>query len=166
MATKEQIKRIYALGAATGLLDSSLGTEDNLHLWVRQWVPDSEHISSLTEKQAAFIIERLKDYKNHVVPDVIPEKITEEQKKYCFRLMYRIAAVSPSEAEPRERLRGVVNKELHRDITPDGDLFYNVSRQEGSAIIEMLKRILRSEEAKMKRGDKHGTGTAGKKEPP
>ena len=165
MATKEQIKRIYALGAAAGLLDSSLGTEDNLHLWVRQFSL-KEHISELTEKQAAFIIERLLDYKKHAVPEVAAEGITEEQRKFCFRLMYKIAEISPSEADVRERLRGVVAKELHRDIPPDRDIFYNVSRAEGSSIIELLKRILRSEEAKLKRGDKHGTGTAGKKEPP
>lgn len=165
MAAKEQIKRIYALGAAAGLLDSSLGTEDNLHLWVRQFSL-KEHISDLTDKQAAFIIERLQDYIKHVVPETVPEKITEEQKRFCFRLMYRIAEISPSEADVRERLRGVVAKELHRDIPPDGDIFCNVSRSEGSAIIELLKRILRSEEAKLKRGDKHGTGNAGKEEPP
>lgn len=165
MATKEQIKRIYALGAAAGLLDSSLGTEDNLHLWVRQFSL-KEHISELTEKQAAFIIERLLDYKKHAVPEVVQEKITQEQISFCFKLMYRIAAISPSEADVRERLRGVVAKELHRDILPDRDIFYNVSRAEGSSIIELLKRILRSEEAKRKRGDKHGTGTTGKKEPP
>lgn len=32
MATKEQIRRIYALGAAAGLLDRSAGNDDNLHL--------------------------------------------------------------------------------------------------------------------------------------
>lgn len=165
MATKEQIKRIYALGAATGLLDSSLGTEDNLHLWVRQFSL-KEHISELTEKQAAFIVERLEDYKKHAVPEFTAERITEEQKKFCFRLIYRISEVSQSKAEPRERLRGVVSKALHRDIPADGDIFYNVSRQEGSEIIELLKRILRSEQSKLKRSGKNGTGTAGKKEPP
>ncbi len=165
MATKEQIKRIYALGAASGLLDRSLGTEDNLHIWVRQFSM-KEHISELTEKQAAFIIERLTDYKKHVVPEVAAEKITPEQIKFCFKLIYQISEVSPSEAEPRERLRGVAEKALNREIPPDGDIFYNVSRKEGSEIIELLKRILRSEQSKRKRGDKHGTCTTGEEKPP
>lgn len=37
----------------------------------------------------------------------------------------------------------------------DEDIFYKVTRDEGARIIEMLKRIIRSEERKKKRGDKN-----------
>ena len=77
MATKEQIRRIYALGAAAGLLDRSAGNDDNLHLWVKQFSL-KDHISELTEQQADFIIRRLEEYRSQVAP--LPELITEEQQ--------------------------------------------------------------------------------------
>lgn len=163
MATKEQIRRIYALGAAAGLLDRSAGNDDNLHLWIKQ-LSLKDHISELTEQQADFIIKRLEKYRSQVAPK--PELVTEEQKSMCFKLMYRIADISPSEIKPRERLRGVVAKVIGRDICPNGDIFHRVTRAEGSQIIEMLKRILRSEQNKLKRSSKNGTGNADKEEPP
>lgn len=163
MATKEQIRRIYALGAAAGLLDRSAGTDDDLHLWVKQFSL-KDHISELTEQQADFIIKRLEEYRGQIAP--LPELITTEQKNFCFKLMYRIADISPSDIKPRDRLRGVINKVTGRDIKPDGDIFYKVSREEGSQIIELLKRIQRCELNKIKRSGKNGTGNACKKEPP
>lgn len=97
---------------------------------------------------------------------LLPELITEEQQNMCFKLMYRIAEISPSDIKPRERLRGVISKVTGREIRPDRDIFSRVTRAEGSEIIEMLKRILRSEQNKLKRSDKHGTCNAGKEEPP
>lgn len=163
MATKEQIRRIYALGAVAGLLDRSAGNDDNLHLWIKQFSL-KDHISELTEKQADFIIKRLEEYRAQVAP--LPELITEEQQSMCFKLMYRIADISPSDIKPRERLRGVISKVIGKDICPGGDIFRRVTRAEGSEIIEMLKRILRSEQNKLKRSSENGTGNAGKEEPP
>lgn len=156
MATGKQIQRIYALGAQCGLLDRELGADDNLHLWIKQW-SRKDHISELTEKQADFIIARLIDYKENVCPErpAEIEHITGEQQSLCFRLAYKLAQVSPSEVEVRERLRGLICKVTGREIHSDGDIFYKVSRDEGSRIIEMLKRIIRSEERKKKRGDKN-----------
>ena len=167
MATGKQIQRIYALGERCGLLDRDLGAEDNLHLWIKQW-SRKDHISELTEKQADFIIARLIDYKENVCPEKTTEieHITGEQQSLCFRLAYKLAQLSPSEVEVRERLRGLICKVTGRNIRADGDIFYKVSRDEGARIIEMLKRIIRSEERKKKRGDKNGAGTAGAAEPP
>lgn len=167
MATGKQIQRIYALGAKCGLLDRERGNDDDLHLWIKQW-SRKDHISELTEKQADFIIARLIDYKENVCPEKLAEieHITGEQQGMCFRLAYKLAQVSPSEVEVRERLRGLIRKVTGRNTRADGDIFYKVTRDEGARIIEMLKRIIRSEERKKKRGDKNGTGTAGSAEPP
>lgn len=156
MATGKQIQRIYALGDQCGLLDRELGADDNLHLWIKQW-SQKDHISELTEKQADFIIARLIDYKENVCPErpAEIEHITGEQQSLCFRLAYKLAQISPSEVEVRERLRGLICKVTGREIHSDGDIFYKVSRDEGARIIEMLKRIIRSEERKKKRGDKN-----------
>lgn len=173
MATGKQIQRIYALGDQCGLLDRNLGVDDNLHLWIKQW-SQKDHISELTEKQADFIIARLIDYKENVCPEKPAEieHITGEQQSLCFRLAYKLAQLSPSDADGRgcpqvrERLRGLICKVVGRDIRTDGDIFYKVTRSEGAQIIETLKRMIRSEERKKKRGDKDGTGTAGSAEPP
>ncbi len=156
MATGKQIQRIYALGERCGLLDRELGADDNLHLWIKQW-SQKDHISELTEKQADFIIARLIDYKENVCPErpAEIEHITGEQQSLCFRLAYKLAQVSPSEVEVRERLRRLICKVTGREISSDGDIFYKVSRDEGARIIEMLKRIIRSEEIKKKRSDKN-----------
>lgn len=167
MATGKQIQRIYALGAKCGLLDRDRGSDDDLHLWIKQW-SQKDHISELTEKQADFIIARLIDYQENVCPEKPAqiEYITAEQQSLCFRLAYKLAQISPSEADVRERLRGLICKVVKREIRADGDIFYKVSREEGSQVIETLKRIIKSEERKKKRGDKNGTGTAGSVEPP
>lgn len=51
--------------------------------------------------------------------------------------------------------RGLICKVTGREIKPDGDTFYKVTRDEGTRIIETLKRIIRSEERKKKRGDEN-----------
>lgn len=162
MATGKQIQRIYALGAQCGLLDRELGADDDLHLWIKQW-SRKDHISELTEKQADFIIARLIDYKENVCPPKLTEieNITSEQQRLCFRLMYQLAHISPLNIEARERLRGLICKVTGRKIKSDGDIFYKVSRDEAAQIIETLKRIIRSEEQKKKRGEKNGNGKAG-----
>lgn len=156
MATGKQIQRIYALGAKCGLLDRERGNDDDLHLWIKQW-SRKDHISELTEKQADFIIARLIDYKENVCPEKPAqiEQITGEQQGLCFRLMYKLAQIDPSEVEVRERLRGLICKVTGKNVRADGDIFFKVSRDEGARIIEMLKRIIRSEEHKKKRGDKN-----------
>lgn len=154
MATRKQIQRIYALGDQCGLLDRELGADDNLHLWVKQW-SRKDHISELTEKQADFIIARLIDYKENVCParPAKIEHITGEQQSLCFHLAYKLAQLSPLDIEVRERLRGLICKITGREIKSDGDIFYKVTRDEASQIIETLKRIIKSEERKKKRGE-------------
>lgn len=156
MATGKQIQRIYALGDQCGLLDRELGADDDLHLWVKQW-SRKDHISELTEKQADFIIARLIDYKENVCPTrpAEIEHITGEQQSFCFHLAYKLAQLSPSDIEVRERLRGLIRKVTGREIKSDGDIFYKATRDEASQIIETLKRIIKSEERKKKRGEKN-----------
>ena len=79
----------------------------------------------------------------------------------CFWTPYAPTAMSGSEKFAAPSLRHLFGTDnFGRDI------FSRVTRAEGSEIIEMLKRILRSEQNKLKRSDKHGTCNAGKEEPP
>ena len=171
MADKEQIKKIYALGAACGLLDSSKGTDDELHLWARQWVPDKEHISELTDAEAILIIQHLQQYaaavrKQSLTAAVRKQSLTadvisEGQIRKAFRLMYRLAELSPSDASPRDRLAGVVSAVIGRELTPKSDIFSGLSGQDGNNIIETLKNYIRNEERKKKRGERNGNVKSG-----
>ena len=167
MADKELTKKIYALGASCGLLDSSRGSDDELHLWVRQWVPDKEHISDLTEAEARIIIKNLQDYaktvrKHSLTADVI----SEGQIRKAFRLIYRLAELSPSETSPRDRLAGVISAVIGKYIPPKTDVFAGLSEQDGNKIIETLKGYIRNEERKKKRGERNGNVKFGGAPPP
>lgn len=163
MPTRERIKRIYALAHGAGVL----GKEDTLHIIVMQRT-GCEHISDLTDAQADEIISELKamcrsDERTGT------EYITAEQRGLCFRLMYKLAKISPSENEVRARLRGVITKVTGRNISADGDIFCGITRREGAEVIDCIKRMICRRQAEIKRakrGDAHGTCTAGKTQPP
>lgn len=164
MPEKEKIKRIYALAHGAGVLDS----EDTLHIIVAQRT-GCEHISDLTDVQADGIIAELSAMCRSTPRKPTEEPITAEQRGLCFRLMYKLAKISPSENEVRLRLRGVIAKVTGREISADGDIFYNVSRNDGAAVIECLKRMICHRQAEIKRakrGETHGTGTTGETQPP
>ncbi len=163
MPEKDKIKRIYALAHGAGVLDK----EDTLHMMIMQRT-GCEHISELTDEQADRIIAELKALCRSD-QSAGTEYITAEQRGLCFRLMYKLAKLSPSETEVRDRLRGVIAKVTGRDISADGDIFYNVTRKEGSNVIDCIKRMICHRQAEIrraKRGDTHGACTAGETQPP
>ena len=166
MAAKEKTRTIYRIGAVSGLVDNSRGTEDDLHLWVRQWVPDNEHISDLTDEQADFIIERLREYSRGLKSMKQSERMSEEQKNKAFSLTYRLAQLSPSNVPVRERLAGVVTQVTGRKANLRGGIFAGCSSEDGRNIIETLKRYVNTEERKKKRGDNNGDVRSGGAAPP
>ncbi|MBP1544342.1 MAG: hypothetical protein J6A16_09620 [Oscillospiraceae bacterium] len=165
MATKEQKKKIYALGAICELLDSSRGIEDDLHLWIRQYAPDKEHISDLSDEQADFIIERLKDYSKHLKDLKAATRMSEAQKNLSFHLMYQLAEISPSSVSVRDRLAGVIANATGRKVRTNGGIFAGCSAEDGRNIIETLKRYITTEQRK-KRSDKNGNVGSGGAAPP
>lgn len=62
--------------------------------------------------ETIFIIARLIDYQNNVCPSKPSaiKPITGAQQSFCFRLAYKLAQISPSEVEVRERLRVLICK--------------------------------------------------------
>lgn len=160
MATKEQKKKIYALGAKCGMLDSSRGADDELHLWVQQWYPDKLHVSDLSENQADFIIKRLEDFLHGLRGAKAPERMSEEQKNKAFRLTYLLAELSPSDICVRDRLAGVVAKVKNREVKTNGGIFAGCSAADGSEIIEALKRYIETEKRKQ-RGERNGNVKSG-----
>lgn len=166
MANKEQIKKIYALGAVCGMLDNSRGVEDDLHLWVRQWVPDVKHISELTDKKADFIIERLQDFSRGMKSMKAPLRMSEAQKNKAFSLTYRLAELSPSQVPVRDRLAGVIAQVTGREVSTKGSIFAKCTSEDGNKIIETLKRYVLTEERKKVRGERNGNVKSGGAAPP
>lgn len=164
MATKEQIKKIYALGAKCDMLNSSRGTDDELHLWVQQWYPDKQHISDLTDEQADFVIKRLLEFSRGFKQAKAPDRMSEEQKSKAFRLTYRLAELSPSPVPVRDRLAGVIARVTGRDV-PKGGIFTGCTAEDGSNIIETLKRYIDTELRKQ-RSERNGNVKSGGAPPP
>lgn len=148
-ATKKQIQCIYVIAAKCGLVERG-NKEDNLHNLVYQ-LTEKESISELTEDQAAAVIRRLNDEEASAADAEAKAYISEAQIKKIFGLAYELAAVSPSEAKVKDRLCGIILKELGIKVNPRTDIFKGFSERQGAKLINALKRYVRS--AKKKGGE-------------
>ena len=146
-ATKKQIQLIYVIGTKCGLVEQG-NKQDNLHNLVYQ-LTEKESISELTEEQAAAVISRLKD-EEIAADEQAKAFISEAQIKKIFGLMYELAALSPSDAKVKDRLCGIIHKELGIKVNPRTDIFKGFSERQGAALIEALKRYIRQVKKKGK----------------
>ena len=147
------------------MLDGSRGADDELHLWVQQWYPDKQHISDLSDEQADFIIKRLQEFSRGFSQMKSSERMSEEQKSMAFRLMYRLAELSPSNVSVRDRLAGVISRTTGREVRSNGGIFAGCTADDGSKIIETLKRYIETEHRK-KRSERNGNVKSGGAPPP
>ncbi|MCI8604922.1 MAG: hypothetical protein HFE79_12390 [Ruminiclostridium sp.] len=69
--------------------------------------------------------------------------ISEAQIKKIFGLMYELAALSPSEAKVKDRLCGIIQKELGIEVNPRTDIFKGFSERQGAKLIDAIKRYVR-----------------------
>lgn len=145
-ATKKQIQCIYVIAAKCGLVERG-NKEDNLHNLVYQ-LTKKESISELTEDQAAAVIRRLKYEETRAADAEAKAYISEAQIKMVFGLAYELAAVSPSEAKVKDRLCGIIAKELGIKVNPRSDIFKGFSERQGAKLIDALKRYVRSAKKK------------------
>lgn len=146
-ATKKQIQLIYVIAAKCGLVERG-NKQDNLHCLVYQ-LTEKESISELTEEQAAAVISRLKDEET-AADEQAKAFISEAQIKKIFGMMYELAALSPSDAKVKDRLCGIIHKELGIKVNPRTDIFKGFSERQGAALIEALKRYIRQAKKKGK----------------
>lgn len=144
--TKKQIQCIYVIATKCGLVEPG-SKEDNLHNLVYQ-LTKKESISELTEDQAAAVICRLKDEEASAADAEAKAYISEAQIKKIFGLAYELAAVSPSEAKVKDRLCGIILKELGVKVDPRTDVFKGFSERQGAKLIDALKRYVRSAKRK------------------
>ncbi len=145
-ATKKQIQCIYVIATKCGLVERG-NKEDNLHNLVYQ-LTEKESISDLTEDQAAAVIRRLKDEEASAADAEAKAYISEAQIKKIFGLAYELAALSPSGAKVKDRLCGIILKELGIKVDPRSDIFKGFSERQGAKLIDALKRYIRSAKTK------------------
>ena len=147
-ATKKQIQAIYVIGAKCGLVERG-NKQDNLHNLIYQ-LTEKESVLELTEEQAAAVISRLKSEEAAVIAadEQIKAFISEAQIKKIFGLMYELAALSPSQAKVKDRLCGIIQKELGLKVNPRSDIFRGFSERQGARLIDALKRYVRQAKRK------------------
>jgi len=149
-ATKKQIQLIYVIGTKCGLVEHG-NKQDNLHNLVYQ-LTEKESVSELTEEEAAAVIRRLKSEEETITAANVNEQvkafISEAQIKKIFGLMYELAALSPSDAKVKDRLCGVIQKELGIKVNPRRDIFKGFSERQGAKLIDAIKRYVRQAKRK------------------
>ncbi len=145
-ATKKQIQLIYVIGSKCGLVDPG-NREDDLHNFVFQ-LTHKTSVKELTEQQAAAVIRQLRENEKSIADDEPVAFISAAQIKKIFGMMYELAKLSPSEATVKLRLCGIIQKELKLKVSPERDIFNGFSERQGAALIEALKRYLRSAKRK------------------
>lgn len=162
MASKEQIKRIYGLGAGLGLVGKD--RDDMLHEVVCG-VTGKASIKELNDDDfravQAELIHRMRfgcpDHPEHKVKknNANPGMATSEQQKLCWRLCYQLAELEPSQADVGNRLVGAINKTLGVTASKK-EPFRWVDQEQCSQLIEYLKRYVNSAKRKKRGGQVAG----------
>lgn len=156
--TKEQKKRVYALGAAAHLLESG-NKDDLLHALVFE-ATGKDSVSSLTDKEFIAVERELLSriqYKNHKAPlkpppkaaadNTAPGMMNKAQQGKAWRYIYRLRELDErkSSATAGERMIGAIKKILGVDAKVDNP-FQWITFAQGMDLIEKLKRYVSSAE--------------------
>lgn len=159
MPKSEFTKKIYALASVCDMIEQG-SHEDDLHFLVYR-VTKKASVRELTDAEAQKVITELKeviklaDLEKRAPPASSAAVMSDNQKRLCFRLICRLADLDdkPSEATIRERLTGVICKVTGAPVKITGDIFKGLTEAQGAAVIEELKRYIRT--AKRRRQRKH-----------
>lgn len=148
-------KRLYALANSLGLVENG-SKEDPFHQLV-YGLTEKEHVSELTTSEARKVqaeLQKRMRLKNHDKPlknkkekESEPGMMTVPMKNYAKFLAHRLEELDEKDPPvPADfRLAGAVRKVLN--ITaPDDDPLKWVHFEDGSKLIESLKRYVRSAE--------------------
>lgn len=147
-----QIKKIYAIGNALGIVERD-NDQDNLHLLVEA-MTGKESVKALAYSEANGVIAELQRRQGGYVPPqskrktVHPEVAggaTEGQQRKAWQLMYELQKldVVPSSASLGERLSGIIKKELRVDATPQRPFSW-LDFKTTNKLIEILKKYISS----------------------
>lgn len=165
MATKEQIRRIYGMGAVLGIKGSD--KDDLLHDLVFG-ITGKTSVKELEDTEAQSVIAELihrmqfgnpnRPKKSTKNSDGSYGMATKEQQNLCWRYCYRLKELdpNPNSADVYDRLAGAIRKVCGTNIIPKKDPFHSVTQESCTKLIEQLKRYVNTAERRTKRqGDKH-----------
>lgn len=153
------VRKLYAKAAVLGMVEPN-SHEDAFHQLVFG-LTGKESVKALTEQEAERVEKELarrlrtqnRSRKNE--PQNVPDMMTYKQKSYAWRLIYNLAALSPSKASESERMAGAVRKILGISSAPADPLRW-VSFEDGKKLIEHLKRYVRTAQKKAVNKDESG----------
>lgn len=153
------VRKLYAKAAVLGMVEPN-SHEDAFHQLVFG-MTGKESVKALTEQEAERVEKELarrlrtqnRSRKNE--PQNVPDMMTYKQKSYAWRLIYNLAALSPSKASESERMAGAVRKILGISSAPADPLRW-VSFEDGKKLIEHLKRYVRTAQKKAVNKDESG----------
>ncbi|MGN0601144.1 MAG: phage protein GemA/Gp16 family protein [Oscillospiraceae bacterium] len=164
MATKEQIKRIYGLGAGLGIVGKN--RDDMLHELVFACT-GKDSIKDLDDadfrRVEGELISRMRYSNSHHPNHKIKSKefgnngmATKEQQALCWRFCYRLKELDtiPQSADVGDRLIGAIGKILGVTASKK-EPFRWITQNQCAKLIENLKRYVNTAERRAKRqGDK------------
>ncbi|MCM1212929.1 MAG: regulatory protein GemA [Lachnospiraceae bacterium] len=149
-----QIRKIYAMGHALGIVDPGSG-EDGLHVLVGG-VAGKDSVKNLTYAEAAAVIARLEGLQGKAAPPAPSRRkpgehpgrsggVTSGQQKKIWALMYELKKydAEPNSAALGDRLCGIIRKETGMDAVAR-DPFAWMSSTQGNRLIEILKNYVAS----------------------
>lgn len=160
--TAVEIRKVYALGARLGLVESN-NKNDALHALVEgitgkgsvSKLNADEYKDVMTELYTRLRLSQLeppperhskKRYESN------PGKMTEGQQKKVWALMYQLAGcdTEPSTASLGERLSGIIKRQFGVDATERQPMRW-LSYKQGNQLIEIIKNYVKSAERKAMR---------------
>ncbi len=161
--TKEQVRRIYALGSAAGILEPG-NKDDLLHALVKR-LTGKDSVSCLTAaefKKVERELLPLLQYKNRKEPlkpkaGTAPGMMNKAQQALAWRLVYKLKEldIEVSTATVGERMVGAIKKILDVDATVD-DPFRWITQEQGSKLIVNLKWYVAAAQYRATQASKKG----------
>ena len=164
MISTSQISRIYAAARDLGM--STKGEGDDLHALVYA-VTGKDSIRQLTAAEAREVIRELDKrsvpadtHRRRPAPNPSvypPGQMTPSQINKCWRLIYSVCASDPSDVPPADRLAGAAERFIgQRPNMMAKNPFRFFTQEQGSKLIESLKRLEYSAEVKKLKRDRKG----------
>lgn len=170
MATKDQIKRIYGLGAGLGIVGKD--RDDMLHEVIYS-ITGKESVKELDDNEfkavQAELISRMRFADpNHPLHNTNPKPkkkvksdsseigcngmATPEQQRLCWRYCYRLKELDPNakSADVGDRLLGAIDKVLGVTASKKQP-FRWIDQEQCSKLIEQLKRYVNTAERRAKK---------------
>ncbi len=157
MATKEQIRKIYALGGELGI--KGKGHDDLLHELI-YGITGKESVRELNDSEVRAVLSEMYKRKPAAAKRKKSDKepgdngmATNEQQALCWRYCYRLKELDPNpeSADVFERLAGAIRKVCGTNMVPKTDPFRWVDQDNCSKLIEQLKRYVNTAERRAKR---------------